>query len=67
MKLRYNQKYTIPNSNTYIQITKIKFRGDGYTKVSYFMGYKSNNLVIELVKNAKLMDTNITHWIKYEA
>lgn len=62
----YNSKaYTIPNTNTYIQIHKIKYQNDKYYKVSYSMCYKSNNLVIEHVRNCKLIRENITHWIRY--
>lgn len=62
MKIHNQTGYSIPKSNTYVYINKIKYETKEYYKVSYMMIYKTSGEVIDIVLNGKIYKDKITHW-----
>ena len=61
MILRQYRCYKIKNGNLKIQVDKIKFRKEEYTKAKITI-FNSNGIYLETINNAKLYHDKIKHW-----
>lgn len=61
MKPILGATYTCPNSSMIVEIAKIRYRGDGYTKV-WLRYFTKSGIFLTEERNVKLVHERIKHW-----
>lgn len=66
MKPKPGPYYTCPNSGLVIQISRIRYANEDYTKANIRYFCKASGRLLTEERNVKLIHKNIQHWYRTE-